>query len=449
MLEHSTSAATLKGSPNHVENVAAAQPFSRRFFDQTNKIPRNIFLHAYLGACLFVIIAIFTILAIYWGSLWKTPVQTIPGWVVDFDTGVIGRTVVQGMTSGPLPGSRVAWTAVNASQFSLSQLLNAIHEQKTWVAVVINEGATARLQSSLATPSASYNGSDAITVYAEEARNENAFRNLVRPSVEATLTTICQSFASQSANNLVSSSNITSVLSTSPQTITMPIWYTLDNLIPFNVPVATAVTFVGLIYQYILTFFVVSAGFAAREVSGLNRHLTLRSLIAVRFISSLGSFFIIALFYSFLSLAFLVKFDRHYGSSGFVIFWMINWLEMSSTGLALDAMMPILTLRFIPFFMLLWVMVNVSVALYPLEVLPSIYRYGYAAPFYNVSRAIRSIVFGTKNTLGLNFGVLIAWTAISCITMPLIQWYIRRKAIIAERVQLETQVPIVPNMREA
>lgn len=81
MLEHSTSAATLKGSPNHVENVAA-QPFSRRFFDQTNKIPRNIFLHAYLGACLFVIIAIFTILAIYWGSLWKTPVQTIPGWVV-------------------------------------------------------------------------------------------------------------------------------------------------------------------------------------------------------------------------------------------------------------------------------------------------------------------------------------------------------------------------------
>lgn len=72
-------------------------------------------------------------------------------------------------------------------------------------------------------------------------------------------------------------------------------------------------------------------------------------------------------------------------------------------------------------------------------------------PFYNVSHAIRSIIFGTKNTrtfafalefdlipiynhelVGLNFGVLIAWTAISCITMPLIQWFVRRRDVIAE-----------------
>jgi hypothetical protein len=36
--------------------------------------------------------------------------------------------------------------------------------------------------------------------------------------------------------------------------------------------------------------------------------------------------------------------------------------------------------------------------MYPIEVLPSIFRYGYGMPFYNISHASRCIVFGTKNT---------------------------------------------------
>jgi len=42
--------------------------------------------------------------------------------------------------------------------------------------------------------------------------------------------------------------------------------------------------------------------------------------------------------------------------------------------------------------------VDVSVCIFPIDVLPRIYHYGYAAPFYNISRSTRSIVFGTKNT---------------------------------------------------
>lgn len=33
----------------------------------------------------------------------------------------------------------------------------------------------------------------------------------------------------------------------------------------------------------------------------------------------------------------------------------------------------------------------------PIEVLPRIFRYGYAMQFYNVSGAVRTILFGTKN----------------------------------------------------
>lgn len=81
----------------------------------------------------------------------------------------------------------------------------------------------------------------------------------------------------------------------------------------------------------------------------------------------------------------------------------------------MESLITILTARFIPFFMILWIIgmnwlctrflfshlndaVDVSVCIFPIDVLPHVYHYGYAAPFYNISRSTRSIVFGTKNT---------------------------------------------------
>jgi hypothetical protein len=71
----------MKSSLSSVENTAE-QPFSRSFFDKTNATARKIYLRLFLSGCFLVIVAIFTILAIYWGSLWKTPVKNLNGWVV-------------------------------------------------------------------------------------------------------------------------------------------------------------------------------------------------------------------------------------------------------------------------------------------------------------------------------------------------------------------------------
>lgn len=87
-------------------------------------------------------------------------------------------------------------------------------------------------------------------------------------------------------------------------------------------------TFVGLIYLLILSFFVVMIGLSAREVSGLDRHLTLFSLVKLRLLSTFTLYFFISLFYSLLSRAFQVDFSHRFGHSGFLIFWMLNWLGM-------------------------------------------------------------------------------------------------------------------------
>jgi hypothetical protein len=37
------------------------------------------------------------------------------------------------------------------------------------------------------------------------------------------------------------------------------------------------------------------------------------------------------------------------------------------------------------------------VGVYPLEMLPKFYHYGYGAPYYNMTRIVRTIVFGTRD----------------------------------------------------
>ncbi|KAJ3494215.1 hypothetical protein NLJ89_g10854 [Agrocybe chaxingu] len=232
-------------------------------------------------------------------------------------------------------------------------------------------------------------------------------------------------FALQLAARVTSSPdlNLTSFLSTSPQTIINPISYTIVNLIPFNQPVASAVAFVGLIYCLILSFFVVMVAYGAREASGVNRILGLKSLIIVRLTTSFLGYFFLSLFYSLLSLAFKLDFTRRYGHSGFFLFWMLNYFGMLSVGLALESLITIFTATWIPYFQMLWIIANVSVCVFPIEILPGIFHYGYATPFYNLSISIRSIAFGTKNTLGASFGILILWVAISSMTLPLLQWF--------------------------
>ncbi|TFY73045.1 hypothetical protein EWM64_g10967, partial [Hericium alpestre] len=177
--------------------------------------------------------------------------------------------------------------------------------------------------------------------------------------------------------------------------------------------------FVGLIYLLILAYVLTLFHFGAR--AAIQDRLTLRALLLMRIIIPIIAYFIISCFYSLLNLAFQVPFNRWYGHSGFVIYWMMSWLGMAALGLAVEAMITLLTIRFVPFFLVLWLIVNVSVCFYPIPLLPGVFRYGYAMPFYNVQRAVRTIVFGTKNQLGLNFGVQIAWIAVSLVSIVLIQ----------------------------
>jgi hypothetical protein len=77
-----------------------------------------------------------------------------------------------------------------------------------------------------------------------------------------------------------------------------------------------------------------------------------------------------------------------------------------------------------------------SVASYPHELQPWIFKYGVSMPFYNVSKVIRTIIFNTKNEIAMNLGILLAWIVLSCITIPVATWLFRRKSVNQHRKEV-------------
>ncbi|KAF8184678.1 hypothetical protein BJ912DRAFT_853007 [Pholiota molesta] len=407
----------------------SAEPFSRPLWQKGDRALARAwaaYLKALLPALLLITFVIFGVFAVFWGALWRVPEHSLPGWIVDFDGGEVGQAVIEGLTSSDM--TLISWTTIPSGQFTegTASVVKAIKDEKAWIIVAINEGATARLQDSLSNPNASYDGTTAITAFGAEARNENAYRNYLIEAVSC----ICQCLSVDLlivAVILELQSTFLTIRLTAD--LVNPISYKLINVLPFSQPVATAATFVGLIYLLIMSFFVVVHIFkCCTDFVWSCRSAQLRSLIALRLLSSFTACFILSLWYSLLNLAF--KLDVHH--TGFVIFWMATWIYMLAVGLAVESLIVVLK-QYIPFFLITWIIVNASVNVYPLEVLPRIFHYGFGAPFYNYSKAVRTIVFGTKNRLGLNLGILIVWIAVSCTTLAIIQWNARRLEIQAKK----------------
>ncbi|KAI9571106.1 hypothetical protein HD554DRAFT_249739 [Boletus coccyginus] len=414
------------------------RPFSHELFDMDRGTvaARRVWLKISLVAFGLLVFIIFAILSIYWAALGRSSgnIHNLSGYVVDFDGQRIGQAVTQAFST--ISGHKqLSWLVQDPSEFpnGPSDVQVAVLNHRCWVAVSVSPGATSNLLAAINSTDEAYNTSQAISAYLTSARNEAAYRTVISPMVNVILTNITQMFGLAFARELASRPNISDLMSTAPSLVILPVDYVVYDLRPFDVPVASAVDFVGLIYLMILAFMLTNHLLAADAKSGFGRRLTLRSLILMRLLWPFFLYFFISLMYCLLSLAFGVPFGRYYGDAGFVIYWMMSWMAMAALGLAIESMITLLTIKFVPVFLILWIIVNVSVSYYPIEILPIIFRYGYAMPFYNVSNTVRTVVFNTKNQIGLNFGVQFAWIVVSCITLPIFVWLARRRQVQAWR----------------
>ena len=156
----------------------------------------------------------------------------------------------------------------------------------------------------------------------------------------------------QVLSQIPSNPNILDNLRTTPQAISSAIGFSTYNLRPFQPPVETPTISIGLIYLIVIAFFSFSF-YLPHHMKFISSPghppLNFIQFIIWRWLATVIAYFFLSLAYSMISLAFQSPFSRpsashtevaspadayHLGS--FVIYWMVNWVSMTSLGLACE-----------------------------------------------------------------------------------------------------------------
>ncbi|GFZ51748.1 hypothetical protein JCM24511_09516, partial [Saitozyma sp. JCM 24511] len=412
--------------------------FSHGFFDPEMASFRKLAFMILGKAAVISILVMWSCLPFYWGSVWKADRYTnkLTVRVIDRDGGAVGQSV----TSGMLAQTKLRYFQSSVTVFpSDAVVAKDIVEEGAWAAIVIQPNVTAKLIAARQSGNASYDGSSALQVYYTQARQESAVNRYLLPYIQLELGKVVANVSTQSIAQYLAtnSGNATAValLAEAPTSVHNSVYYTLTDIRPYDQPVAQAITLVGLIQLLIFAFVITMNNNAVREI--IAPYLTNRSYLAYRIVAPLTLYSVVSFFYAMVNLPFKVDFGAKYSyHNGFFLWAFVLNLGMASLGLATEFMITIIGPKFMPFFLIPLIIANVSVVSLPHELQPWIYRYGPAMPSFNLGRTVRTIIFDTKNQIGMDIGILIAWIVVSCCTITVATWLFRRKAVNQHRKEV-------------
>ncbi|KAG8770284.1 hypothetical protein FRC12_004382 [Ceratobasidium sp. 428] len=378
-----------------------------------------------------LIILMWAALPLYWGSL--APGQRHgPGfrvWVVDLDGGEMGAFVTESAINSTMNGTKRHLGWVIKPPMSLDE-------------IALNQGATSSLQAARASGESTYDPTSAVTFYLNEARNNNAVGQLIVPLSTALLDDTMRRFNAKNIAKYIRSvsSNTTAINIALQSPVALSgAWWRTENLRPWNAPVATAMTVVGQIYISVFCFVLTLASFPVRGI--LEPYLTNRSVMLLRVLFPAVAYLPLSLSFAMLSLPFHAPFGTRYTyGGGFFVYFSFVYMDMLALGLAIEAAVTILEPRFMAYFLVCWLIINVSTPIDPHEMQVWWYKYGFAVPFFNHAEAVNTILFNTKNVLGRNAGILIAWIALSVCTTAGLTWLQRHEKVERYRAGIISRI---------
>lgn len=427
----------LQRTPSFLERVQSKYSF----FNQNLKHERMRLLIKFLLIWLLMGVMVLGIFSIYWGSMYhrnyrlrnlRMLVVIEDDSTIDNVDPIIGNTLRQILETDQAKYYG-QWHIYNSSEFNQiaakhnnedrigDEIQRQVHHQEYWSSIYVKPNATYNLYHAIENGE-SYNvTNNTISSIYETGRDFLNMNTYVTPSIQkiekmflAQQNNITSSIARQISNDSIFSNT------NSLNLITAPMTFLYEDSRPFRDPVLVAPSQVGLIYMIIVTFF--SFNFFSdvhQKVSKFN--LKNHHFLFYRVTSTIMSFFVLSFFYSLVSLVMQVDMQVAFGKSGFLVYWMTSFLTMWAVGAMNEIMGMLLILVYPPllgFWMLFWVIINISPTFTPLALSPKFFRYGYALPIHNSYEITKVIFFNTyKGQLGRNYGILVAWVVIETIAL--------------------------------
>lgn len=429
-----------KQSDQHRDTVSNDEPYSHGFWDVELAPLRKTYLIGIARVTVAICLLIWAIVTIYWGSLWKSSEKTpnIHAFILNRDpNGVIGQNITNVLLStNSNPPPHLSWRSIDPTLYptSLDVEKAVAVDQVAWIFVDIMKDATASLDQARTSANASWDPTNVVQIYYSEARNQQAVDGPILGSIRGVLTPSLARINAQSTATWLSANSgnvniLNALASQAPQTLAGGIASSYINLRPWDEPVSIAPTFVGLIYAMILAFNITMGNFGMRQ--GIQRKLRFRSFVLMRLLVPIPAYFVLSCMFSMINLPFKLGFGGlGYGyGAGFMIWWCFTFLGMCVLGLWTEAALSLVGPQFIGFALVFIIIINVSVANLPIELQVSLFKYGYAMPFYNLRQAYVAIIYNTGRHIELlkYMGILLAWLVVLFVTIPLWVWIERKK----------------------
>ncbi|KAH7391189.1 hypothetical protein BKA64DRAFT_579137 [Cadophora sp. MPI-SDFR-AT-0126] len=381
--------------------------------------------------CVLLAAIIIGILSIYWGAdhslQFNLPVFTIA--VIDFDEAEVGPYLQQMAATERIasPKMTLGYVSELGSKYNFSneRALHALRQEDFWFGIVIQSNATTAMNFAYNTGNASYDPTGSIHLIYEEGRNALTINNLTYPKILSFMNDFVLKFAKQKQSSFRTVNNGDNAALERQVENPIPIGFTVFNTAPYIPSTAEAATEIGTIYLIIISFVSVLM-FDALSENIMGKVPIVRYYI-YRMTVLPALYFFLSLLYLALSCAWKIDFQKFYGGSGYVLYWMLSWCAMMAFGLVVENVHNLLGQPFTPVFFVFWVISNVATGFYPVELLSNFYKWGLAWPLRHDLIGAKAILFGTKNLLGLNFGVLLVWVTASLVLQPFTIWVQLRK----------------------
>ncbi|KAM3087854.1 hypothetical protein ACMFMG_001920 [Clarireedia jacksonii] len=409
-----------------------------------HKEARKLWIKMLVVFFVLLVMTIMGTMSIYWGGdhslQFNLRVLTIA--VVDFDHGEIGDHLKEMVVKERSKDYKKSLGLVNVDggemDARVEEVYRKLHRQDFWFAVIINSNASEVMNAAFSGEIETYDPKGAIQVVYEEARNALVIGEVVYPKVIAFLDQFVLDFTKQKQKALMEANsngenNATDVMALERQLENpVAVGFTVRNMVPAIPSTAEAATEIGTIYLIIVSF--LSVLMFDKLSDTIMGNIPTRSYYIYRIIILPTVYFFLSLFYLCLSCVWHISFSKFYGGSGYVLYWMLSWISMMAFGLCIENINNILGMPFTPVFFVFWVISNVTTGFYPTEMLSNFYKWGIVWPLRHDMMGARAIIYGTKNTLRENFGVLLGWVIISLLLLPGTVWLqLRKKRAVLEK----------------
>jgi hypothetical protein len=337
---------------------------------------------------------------------------------IDYDGGVVGQALQAAYAQLKGPTFFTLDIRSPAEYPTETDVYEAVWRGDYWASIVAVDGASQRLSAALqgGEASAPYNPSNALH-YVWDQQYYPAFANSVIQSHMSQL--IGATRIAYNKINGTQASRVVNTASTSAvQALLNPIQATENDIHPSSFGAAMFFNTVSMAMPVLQQFFFLLVLNGVLGAHSLYKKMTVLSSMRLRRIAGLLFTFGAALCQT----AYYWAFRENWEVNGkqFALTWLILWLLMHIHLLVLDSISTIAPLPVMPFVVLLWVLLNISSVLSPLELQAGFYHWGLALPSHEAYSVLVTIwTGGAHNRLYRALPILFGWWVLTNVTTSL------------------------------